>query len=69
MLGQLPDCIGLLTKLEYLDLHNNKLSGSIPTSISKLTKLKDFYVTDNKLLEIKSKSELQSMLPGCIIRI
>ena len=39
VLGELPAKLGNLSLLEILDLHSNKLSGSVPPSVSTMKKL------------------------------
>ena len=67
--GRLPESLGLLSRLEYCDLYNNSLCGPVPSSVAKLTKLKDLYLTENRALDIPSRAELQSLLPKCRLRI
>lgn len=47
-LATLPDSIGTLSSLEYLDLENNQLN-TLPESIGNLTKLEKLILTGNKL--------------------
>lgn len=47
--GSIPDCIGELPALDYLDMSNNKLVGCLPSSISKLTALKELKLHYNQL--------------------
>jgi hypothetical protein len=45
----IPTTIGNLTKLLYLYLANNKLSGELPSSLGNLKQLKHLVISDNKL--------------------
>lgn len=45
--GTIPESIGLLEKLEYLDLSSNALNGTIPLSFSNLRNLKDLRLFTN----------------------
>ncbi|GLT35955.1 hypothetical protein SLA2020_103640 [Shorea laevis] len=53
--GLMPDWLGKLTSLTFLDLSksmylfNNQLSGSIPDSIEQLSKLESIDLSDNQL--------------------
>jgi Leucine-rich repeat (LRR) protein len=50
MAGFIPDGIGLLTKLTFLDLYNNRLMDTIPSSIGQLQSLQYLYLGQNMLL-------------------
>jgi hypothetical protein len=45
--GRIPDDLGLLTGLTYLDFSNNQMEGTIPTSLLRLTKLTDLRLYNN----------------------
>ena len=47
--GTLPDELGDLNDLRYLNLTSNKISGNIPSSIGNLTNLVEIYLHDNQL--------------------
>lgn len=48
--NDLPSCIGQqLSSLQFLDLHQNKLSGSIPPSFGSLHALQQLSLSDNEL--------------------
>lgn len=47
--GIIPEKIGNLVNLQYLNLFNNSLSGTIPASICNLKKLVELDLTQNKL--------------------
>lgn len=57
LIGQIPDEIGELIKLEKLDLRGNHINGKIPESIGKLK--------DLKLLDI-SLNELDGIIPATL---
>jgi hypothetical protein len=67
--GTLPASLGLLTKLEYLDLHNNRLMGEVPSTIATCVSLRDLFLTDNRDLVVPSRTELQSFIPKCKLRL
>jgi hypothetical protein len=46
--GRIPDDLGLLTGLSYLDISNNQMEGTIPTSLLRLTKLTDLRLYNNQ---------------------
>lgn len=48
--GSIPECIGQLTQLFFLDMRNNSLTGSIPSSIGLLTRLKYLFLNINMLV-------------------
>ena len=48
LVGNLPDSIGDLTELEFLDLSGNRLSGPIPSAIGKLSLLTHLSLADNE---------------------
>lgn len=72
-IGRLPHSICKLRKLQYLDLSNNHIVGPLPplSDLSKLSSLKDLFLVDNSktLMANVSRSELQSALASCRIRI
>ena len=47
--GSIPDGLGDLINLEYLDLHGNNLSGKIPSALGKLNKLEYLDLRMNNL--------------------
>merc|ERR1711988_16827 len=50
--GVIPDSIGKLLKLRYLDFYNNRMVGDIPASIKNLTNLKTLYVQNEHLTPV-----------------
>eukprot|EP00540_Astrosyne_radiata_P023458 CAMPEP_0116840684 /NCGR_PEP_ID=MMETSP0418-20121206/10500_1 /TAXON_ID=1158023 /ORGANISM="Astrosyne radiata, Strain 13vi08-1A" /LENGTH=379 /DNA_ID=CAMNT_0004471015 /DNA_START=358 /DNA_END=1497 /DNA_ORIENTATION=+ len=46
--GTLPSEMGLMTKLTWLDLGNNKVRGTVPTDIGRLRGLRDFDLSFNQ---------------------
>ena len=49
MVGQLPEELGNLTGLEYINFIGNQLTGEIPISVGNLTNLEYLYLSDNNL--------------------
>ncbi|CAN1159967.1 Receptor-like protein kinase HSL1 [Linum perenne] len=49
LIGEIPEMIGEMEALEYVDLSTNKLNGSIPTGFFKLKKLSVVYLYKNRL--------------------
>ena len=49
MTGNIPSQLGLLSKLEWLDLGTNKFSGQIPVQLGNLGKVESMYLVDNQL--------------------
>jgi len=47
--GPIPEVIGQLTTLQYLNLGENQLTGSIPDVIGQLTDLQFLYLENNQL--------------------
>ncbi|XP_059644625.1 receptor-like protein EIX2 [Cornus florida] len=47
--GYLPDSLGHLSNLRYLQLWQNEFRGSIPNSIGNLTSLEELYLSDNQM--------------------
>ena len=47
--GEIPECLGNLTRLQVLNLSNNILTGSIPSSLANLAKLESLDLSGNKL--------------------
>ncbi|KAK1381317.1 LRR receptor-like kinase family protein [Heracleum sosnowskyi] len=47
--GSIPYQIGMLSKLNYLSLHRNNLSGTLPSSVGNLTQLQTLDLSDCKL--------------------
>ena len=47
--GTIPESIGNLVNLRYLNLMNNQLTGNIPESIGNLGNLDNLYLNDNQL--------------------
>jgi len=62
-LTQIPECLSKLENLESLMLNSNRISGKIPESLNKLTKLKNFDIAGNKGL--KGKILTNKSLEGC----
>ena len=53
--GVIPDSIGKLLKLRYLDFYNNQMVGDIPASIKNLTNLKTLYVQNEHLTPVRQR--------------
>ena len=49
MVGTLPDALGNLDQMEWLQLWGNRLRGSIPASLGDLAKLRELYLYNNEL--------------------
>lgn len=47
--GPIPESIGQLTRLQWLSLSNNKLTGRIPESMGQLVQLSNMYLSENEL--------------------
>jgi Leucine-rich repeat (LRR) protein len=47
--GTLPESIGVLSLLQYCDLHDNHLSGSVPETVSQWTQLVYLDLSENQL--------------------
>lgn len=58
--GKLPRDLGILSKLENLDVSKNYIVGEIPTELGRLTKLRFLNLSDNKL-EGKLPTELSAL--------
>ena len=52
LVGEIPDCIGNLTKLKHLELDHNQLEGCVPESISWLQNLNLLHLQSNRLTHI-----------------
>ncbi|XP_054794947.1 MDIS1-interacting receptor like kinase 2-like [Prosopis cineraria] len=50
--GPIPETIGLLSKLQFLDLNRNHLNGTIPLSLANLTQLYELDLSWNELTGI-----------------
>jgi hypothetical protein len=55
--GVIPECIGSMVLLEWLDLGHNELSGELPIGICDLISLTFLWINDNSI-EGKKKSLL-----------
>lgn len=67
--GRLPEALYLLSHLQYLDLSNNRLSGSLPMEFQKLLSLRDLWLDRNNFGSNVRKADVQVLLPQCRIRI
>lgn len=70
--GKIPECISLLVTLQAIDLDNNDLEGEIPIlAFSKLTQLKDLWLTRNPRLIVRADSKplFKLHMPFCIVRL
>ncbi len=67
--GRLPEALCLLTHLQSLDLTRNHLQGEVPRSLGRLTQLTDLWLDENDFGPELRKSQLQSLLPNCRIRL
>ncbi|KAF2283062.1 hypothetical protein GH714_043721 [Hevea brasiliensis] len=67
--GPLPECIGNLTNLQFLDLSFNQLSGNFQSVVSKLTSLKYLLLSGNEFEGLFSFSALanHSKLEGFLL--
>jgi Leucine-rich repeat (LRR) protein len=52
LLGQLPESVGDLSDLEYLNVNDNELTGTVPDSIGHLTELQGLWVGGNQITGI-----------------
>lgn len=50
LVGKLPNELGQLSQLKYIQLNNNRLSGSIPSSICSLLDLSEINLSNNELV-------------------
>ncbi len=50
--GQLPESIGNLSGLEYLNVNDNEVTGTVPSSIGQLTELQGLWVGGNQITAI-----------------
>ena len=64
-LVKLPNEIGELTNLLYLEIGNNKLK-SLPEEIKYLTNLQELHIEWNALSEVE-KLKIKRLLPNCVI--
>ncbi len=62
--GSIPQEMGDLSQLEWLDLQQNQLTGDVPRSFLKLANLSGFYFSDNAELCAPVDTEFQSWLQG-----
>lgn len=70
VVGRLPEALYLLSHLEYLDLSNNNIAGSLPHEFRKLTKLRDLWLDRNGFSNhAMRKADIQVLLPQCRIRL
>ena len=46
--GELPDCLSLLSSLQYLDLYSNQIHGPVPESYKKLQDLRWLLLRSNR---------------------
>lgn len=60
-LGQVPEELSLLYFLQYLDLGNNKLSGSLSSHIYELRKLNTLFLSQNQLSNVDDIGELKHL--------
>ncbi len=70
--GKIPECISLLVTLQAIDLDNNDLEGEIPIlAFSKLTQLKDLWLTRNPRLIVRANSKplFKLHMPLCVVRL
>ncbi|KAK1748705.1 leucine-rich repeat domain-containing protein [Skeletonema marinoi] len=59
--GQIHEELSLLSFLQYLDLENNKLVGSLPSHIYELHKLKTLFLSQNQLSNVDDIGEFKHL--------
>ena len=68
--GELPDCLALLTAVNYLDVSSNQIRGNVPVeTLCKMVALKDGWLSQNPInITAYDKTRVRELLPKCIMR-
>ena len=55
LVGNLPDSVGKLRRLQWLDVYNNSMSGDVPEGIRELGELRELYLANEHLLPLRRR--------------